>query len=124
MTNEFEYEGLWYNGNNLYKSKAFTKKSLRDFLENNKMKKVRLLVKHNKYWNETNNTPRYQFTLTDATESEIENDFTEKEEVENELTTLREDTERIMRYLLNDLASEDYSQAENTIYDYLQHWGM
>jgi hypothetical protein len=68
-----QYNGLWYNGNGWYNSYAFSKKALAELLENGGKK--RLIVRHNKYWKEGSNTPRFVFAFVDADKAEniIEN---------------------------------------------------
>lgn len=63
-----EWQGLWYQneGSNLYKSVTFTKKHLEEILKETKGNKVRFLLKHNKYYNELKNRPRYHFCLADS----------------------------------------------------------
>lgn len=121
MTN---WEGVWYQeeGSNLYRSKAISKKKLRELVDS-EGRNARILIRHNPYWNKTNNTPRYQFKIINASDEAkvIEDDEINYKQLYEEL---RVDSARMMQAVLGDIQYEDYSQAENTAYDFLQHWGM
>lgn len=125
-------EGLWYQGNNIYRSKAFSQKQLIDLMfANDGRKKTRLLVRHNKYYNGSNNTPRYQFGFSnqvgnDVSTIELDNKkiIGEDEDYEQIYNELLNDAARMFRLTLGDIQYGDYSQAESTIYDFLGHWGI
>lgn len=125
-------EGLWYNGNNIYKSKAFSKNQLIELMngEDNR-KHTRLLVRHNKYYNGNNNTPRYQFGFSnqvgnDASIIELDNKkiISVDEVFKAMYYHLLEDAQRMFHLSLSDIHNQDYSQAEATICDFLQHWNL
>lgn len=125
-------EGLWYQGNNIYKSKAFSKKQLLDLMYGiDKRKNTRLLVRHNSYYNGDNNTPRYQFGFSNQVgndneliELESKLIISEDEDYRDAYHQIKEDAQRMFNLVISDLQNGDYSQAENTAYDFLQHWGL
>lgn len=116
-------QGLWYQGNNLYKSKAFSKNQLIELMNGlDGRKHTRLLLKHNEYYNGDNNTPRYLFDFSNKTGDELKLiDFEEEEAIDE---YFRSDTKRMFYLALDDLRSGDYSQAEATICDFLEHWNL
>ena len=125
-------EGLWYNGDNIYKSKAFSKKQLIELMNGlDGRKHTRLLVQHNKFYNGNNNTPRYQFGFsnqtgndTSITELDSKKIIGEDEDYEQIYNELLNDAQRMFNLVISDLQNNDYSQAESTAYDFLQHWGL
>ena len=124
-------EGLWYNGNNIYKSKAFSKKQLNELMHDDGRKNTRLLVKHNEHYNGNNNTPRYQFGFSNQTGNgneliELDNKkiINVDEDYEEMYFNLLNDAQRMFNLVISDLQNNDYSQAESTAYDFLQHWGL
>ena len=115
-------EGLWYQGNNLYKSKAFSKNQLIKLMYGDDGRKnTRLFVRHNKHFNGDNNTPRYLFDFSNATSDEVKLMDFEEEQIDEDF---RSDARRIFRLVLEDIQIGDYSQAESTIYDFLEHWNL
>ena len=115
-------EGLWYQGNNLYKSKAFSKKQLMELMYGDDGRKhTRLFLRHNEHYNGDNNTPRYVFDFSNATGDEVDLIDFEEEPIDQHF---RDDAQRMFRLALQDIQIGDYSQAESTIYDFLEHWNL
>lgn len=115
-------EGLWYQGNNLYKSKAFSKKQLMKLMYGDDGRKhTRLFLRHNEHYNGDNNTPRYVFDFSNATGDEVDLIDFEEEPIDQHF---RDDAQRMFRLALQDIQIGDYSQAESTIYDFLEHWNL
>lgn len=115
-------QGLWYQGDNLYKSKAFSKKQLIELMYGDDGRKnTRLFLKHNKYYNGDNNTPRYIFGFSNTTSDEVDIiDFEGGSYNDN----FKNDAQRIAHLILQDVRGGDYSQAEATICDFLEHWNL
>jgi hypothetical protein len=68
MSEKRKYEGLWYNSRGWYCSKSFRKRDIEELLKGGINK--RLVVRHNKYWKEGSNTPRFVFAFVDADKSQ------------------------------------------------------
>lgn len=116
------WQGLWYQGEGtgLYKSKALGKNQILELLESNS-KYTRFFVRHNPFWKEGRNTPRFQFKFSKQTGGDVlAEDVFENEKYEE----LYNDAARMLRHLLADLSYGDMDQVDFSIHEFLAHWGM
>lgn len=109
-----KWKGLWYQPEyKYYNGQSF---NLEELSEN---KNAKVIVRHNPYWNKTNNTPRYQYKVVPL-DYEIDDDNQQRLSFNEVL----EDAARIINLMISDIEYGDYSQAKSTGYDFLEHWGV
>lgn len=92
-----KWSGLWYNGHSIYAGQVIKKADIPKF--------TRIILRHNKYWTEDSNRPRFVYTFADS--NEYRNMVTRLEEQENDVGDeeyIRLDTAiRIAREMLSDM---------------------
>ena len=109
-----EWKGLWYQeGNKFYNGQSF------NLDEIGETKNAKVIMRHNPYWNKENNTPRYQYKVVPI-DYEVDSDDYNYYSANEVL----DDSARIIGLMIDDIMSGDYSQAESTGYEFLNHWGL
>ena len=119
-----KWEGLWYNGHGVYSGKTIKKSDIPTY--------ARLIIRHNKYWNEENNHPRFVYCFASGDEFKVltlesEDYHNIIDELENKIKDLEEQIDKMytydqVQYAIN-CAAEDgargYGWGDNIVTDYL-----